>query len=56
MKVKTKHSPRCIYSVLADPPSSKLAIERDAADPHFLANLNKLGPVRVDHMQTIRAV
>jgi hypothetical protein len=42
--------------VLADPPS-KLAIERDAADPHFLANLNKLGPVRVDHMQNpIRAV
>jgi len=31
------------------------AIERDAVDPHFLANLNKLGPVRVDHhMQTIR--
>ncbi|KAF9002024.1 hypothetical protein BDQ17DRAFT_1390969 [Cyathus striatus] len=30
-------------------------IERDAQDPHFLANLNRLGPVRVDHhMQTIR--
>ncbi|KAG7452689.1 uncharacterized protein BT62DRAFT_1070429 [Guyanagaster necrorhizus] len=24
-------------------------IERDAQDPHFLSNLNKLGPVRVDH-------
>ncbi|KAI8998803.1 hypothetical protein BD414DRAFT_476133 [Trametes punicea] len=31
------------------------AIERDSKDPHFLANLNKLGPVKVDHhMQTIR--
>ncbi|KAI1787898.1 hypothetical protein LXA43DRAFT_895456 [Ganoderma leucocontextum] len=31
------------------------AIQRDAHDPQFLANLNKLGPVRVDHhMQTIR--
>jgi hypothetical protein len=34
-----------------------IAIERDGADPHFLANLNKLGPVRVDHhMQAIRPV
>ncbi|KAG6872808.1 hypothetical protein C0995_006407 [Termitomyces sp. Mi166 len=24
-------------------------VERDAHDPHFLANLNRLGPVRVDH-------
>ncbi|EJF65693.1 hypothetical protein DICSQDRAFT_165404 [Dichomitus squalens LYAD-421 SS1] len=30
-------------------------IQRDAHDPQFLANLSKLGPVRVDHhMQTIR--
>ncbi|KAF5387107.1 hypothetical protein D9615_001863 [Tricholomella constricta] len=30
-------------------------IDRDARDPDFLANLNRLGPVRVDHhMQTIR--
>ncbi|KAH0584301.1 hypothetical protein H2248_009846 [Termitomyces sp. 'cryptogamus'] len=30
-------------------------IERDAHDPHFLANLNRLGPVRVDHhMERIR--
>jgi len=29
------------------------AIDRDSADPHFLANLNRLGPVRVDrHMQS----
>ncbi|KAG6896733.1 hypothetical protein C0992_006450 [Termitomyces sp. T32_za158] len=28
-------------------------IEKDAHDPHFLANLSRLGPVRVDHMQTI---
>ncbi|KZP20851.1 hypothetical protein FIBSPDRAFT_861298 [Athelia psychrophila] len=25
------------------------AIERDAMDPHLLANLTRLGPVRVDH-------
>ncbi|RDB24240.1 hypothetical protein Hypma_008771 [Hypsizygus marmoreus] len=31
------------------------AIERDAQDPHFLANLSRLGPVRVDHhMKTVR--
>jgi len=31
------------------------AIERDARDPQLLANLNRLGPVRVDHhMQTVR--
>ncbi|KAM5539050.1 hypothetical protein V8D89_007273 [Ganoderma adspersum] len=31
------------------------AILRDAHDPQFLANLSKLGPVRVDHhMQTIQ--
>ncbi|THH09483.1 hypothetical protein EW146_g8673, partial [Bondarzewia mesenterica] len=30
-------------------------IERDSRDPQFLANLRRLGPVRVDHhMQTIR--
>ncbi|KAF8061530.1 hypothetical protein FPV67DRAFT_283858 [Lyophyllum atratum] len=30
-------------------------IEKDAQDPDFLANLTRLGPVRVDHhMQTIR--
>lgn len=34
-----------------------LAIERDAMDPHLLANLTKLGPVRVDHhMQGYRLV
>ncbi len=33
------------------------AIERDSVDPQFLANLSKLGQVRVDHhMQTIRPV
>ncbi|KIM48943.1 hypothetical protein M413DRAFT_21240 [Hebeloma cylindrosporum] len=31
------------------------AIERDAADPDFLSNLSRLGPVRVDHhMQAVR--
>ncbi|KAH7916033.1 hypothetical protein BJ138DRAFT_765044 [Hygrophoropsis aurantiaca] len=31
------------------------AIETDARDPQFMSNLNRLGPVRVDHhMQTIR--
>lgn len=31
------------------------AIERDARDPQFMANLSKLGQVRVDHhMQTVR--
>ncbi|RDX48310.1 hypothetical protein OH76DRAFT_1309723, partial [Lentinus brumalis] len=31
------------------------AISRDSQDPHFLANLSRLGPVTVDHhMQTIR--
>jgi len=31
------------------------AIEKDAADPDFLSNLSRLGPVRVDHhMQTVR--
>ncbi|KAH9977117.1 hypothetical protein BGW80DRAFT_835695 [Lactifluus volemus] len=31
------------------------AIQRDAKDPEFMANLNRLGPVRVDHhMQTIK--
>lgn len=31
------------------------AIERDSQDPHLLANLNRLGPVRVDHhMQAVR--
>lgn len=35
----------------------KLAIERDSQDPHLLANLNRLGPVRVDHhMQAVRLV
>ncbi|KAI9457803.1 hypothetical protein BJY52DRAFT_1271413 [Lactarius psammicola] len=30
-------------------------IQRDARDPQLLANLNRLGPVRVDHhMQTVR--
>ncbi|KAF8964656.1 hypothetical protein BDZ97DRAFT_1814929 [Flammula alnicola] len=30
------------------------AIENDAADPDFISNLNRLGPVRVDHhMQAI---
>ena len=34
-----------------------LAILRDARDPQLHANLNKLGPVRVDHhMQTVRTV
>jgi hypothetical protein len=27
----------------------KIAIQRDAKDPQLLANLNRLGPVRVDH-------
>ncbi|TFK72511.1 hypothetical protein BDN72DRAFT_763214 [Pluteus cervinus] len=32
------------------------AINLDARDPQLLANLNRLGPVRVDHnMQTVRA-
>ncbi|KAI0943838.1 hypothetical protein AcV7_001819 [Taiwanofungus camphoratus] len=31
------------------------AIERDSRDPQFMANLNQLGPVKVNHhMQTIR--
>ncbi|KAF5331143.1 hypothetical protein D9619_005745 [Psilocybe cf. subviscida] len=31
------------------------AIDKDAGDPDFLANLNRLGPVRVDHhMEPIR--
>ncbi|ETW85520.1 hypothetical protein HETIRDRAFT_470555 [Heterobasidion irregulare TC 32-1] len=31
------------------------AIERDARDPQLLANLSRLGPVKVDHhMQTVR--
>ncbi|KAI9064251.1 hypothetical protein FKP32DRAFT_1611341 [Trametes sanguinea] len=31
------------------------AIEKDSKDPHFLANLNKLGQVKVDHhMRTVR--
>jgi hypothetical protein len=35
----------------------ELAIEKDAQDPDFLANLSRLGPVRVDHhMQTVRLV
>ncbi|KAI0303364.1 hypothetical protein B0F90DRAFT_1710466 [Multifurca ochricompacta] len=30
-------------------------IEKDAKDPHLLANLTRLGPVRVDHhMQTVK--
>jgi hypothetical protein len=34
-----------------------LAIEKDAFDPHFLASVQKLGPVRVDHhMRTVRPV
>jgi hypothetical protein len=33
------------------------AIEKDARDPHFLANLQQLGPVKVDHhMKTVRPV
>lgn len=33
------------------------AIRRDAHDPQFLANLSKLGPVRVDHhTQTVQPV
>lgn len=36
-------------------PGLQVAIEQDAADPHFLQKLNQLGPVKVDHhMQTIR--
>ncbi|KAG8217472.1 hypothetical protein J3R82DRAFT_5617 [Butyriboletus roseoflavus] len=36
--------------------SKNEAIKRDAKDPHFMENLNQLGPVRVDHhMQTVRA-
>ena len=46
-----------LFSALGQSTTSRIAIERDAADPHFLANLNKLGPVRVDHhMQAIRPV
>jgi len=34
-----------------------IAIQDDAGDPHFLANLNRLGPVRVDrHAQTVHLV
>ncbi|KAI0255411.1 hypothetical protein BJV78DRAFT_1179929, partial [Lactifluus subvellereus] len=33
------------------------AIQRDGKDPQLLANLNRLGAVRVDHhMQTVRTV
>ncbi|KAK7466953.1 hypothetical protein VKT23_004017 [Stygiomarasmius scandens] len=33
------------------------AIDEDSGDPHFLRNLNQLGPVKVDHhMQAIRPV
>ncbi|CCL99234.1 uncharacterized protein FIBRA_01249 [Fibroporia radiculosa] len=33
------------------------AIERDSRDPQFMANLSKLGAVKVDHrMQTVRPV
>ena len=32
-------------------------IEQDAGDPHFLANLSRLGPVRVNHSkETTRPV
>ncbi|KAH7930831.1 hypothetical protein BV22DRAFT_1027991 [Leucogyrophana mollusca] len=35
--------------------SKNEAIEADARDPQFMSNLNRLGPVRVDHhMQTVR--
>jgi len=38
-------------------PNYTIVIQRDARDPQLLANLSKLGPVRVDHhMQTIRTV
>ena len=34
-----------------------LAVEEDSRDPHFLAKLNHLGPVKVDHhMRTYKAV
>jgi hypothetical protein len=40
-------------SLNVEPP----AILRDARDPQLHANLNRLGPVRVDHhMQTVRTV
>jgi hypothetical protein len=45
-----------LHFLLIHLPRNYIAIERDAADPHLLANLNKLGPVRVDYVQTIRAV
>ncbi|KAF8163010.1 hypothetical protein B0H34DRAFT_794760 [Crassisporium funariophilum] len=39
----------------ADNVHGREALEKDGGDPDFLAMLNRLGPVRVDHhMQTVR--
>lgn len=52
-KMKVFAPSRRMHTVL----NSTKAIERDARDPQFMANLSKLGQVRVDHhMQTVRPV
>jgi hypothetical protein len=55
-ETKDEGSASLVPNLHAQPNQIK-AIQRDAKDPQFLANLNRLGPVRVDHhMQTIRTV
>jgi hypothetical protein len=55
-ETKDEGSASLVPNLYAQPNQIK-AIQRDAKDPQFLANLNRLGPVRVDHhMQTIRTV
>jgi hypothetical protein len=45
------------YFILSIADSQFSAIEKDAVDPDFLSNLNRLGQVRVDHhMQTVQPV
>ncbi|KZT05372.1 uncharacterized protein LAESUDRAFT_727009 [Laetiporus sulphureus 93-53] len=55
---RTTNPSEATTSQSAMPQASEIrneAIERDSVDPQFLANLSKLGQVRVDHhMQTIR--
>jgi hypothetical protein len=31
-----------------------IAIEEDSKDPQFMSNLNRLGPVRVEHQHVLR--
>ena len=48
---------KLLFSTLVVLTSSSVDIRRDAQDPHFLANLSRLGPVRVDHhMKAVRPV